>query len=69
MKAMILAIVGVCGSAIAAAFGGWTSGLTTLVIFMAIDYITGLLVAGVFKRSPKTDQCERWWATIKPAAE
>lgn len=55
MKAMILAIVGVCGSAIAAAFGGWTSGLTTLVIFMAIDYITGLLVAGVFKRSPKTD--------------
>lgn len=55
MKAMILAIAGVCGSAIAAAFGGWTSGLTTLLIFMAIDYVTGLLVAGVFKRSPKTD--------------
>ena len=28
--------------------------LQTLVIFMAIDYITGLVVAGVFHASPKT---------------
>lgn len=28
--------------------------MTTLLIFMAIDYITGLMVAGIFKRSKKT---------------
>ena len=29
--------------------------MTTLAIFMAIDYITGLLVAGVFHTSEKTE--------------
>ena len=33
---------------------GWDSALITLVIFMSIDYIAGLLVAGVFKQSPKS---------------
>lgn len=28
--------------------------MTTLLIFMAIDFITGLLVAGAFKKSKKT---------------
>ena len=47
--------VGVIGSFIASMFGGWDSALTTLVIFMGIDYLTGLLVAGVFHASDKTD--------------
>lgn len=51
---VVLGIIGVVGSTISALFGGWDSALTTLVMFMAIDYITGLLVAGVFKNSPKT---------------
>lgn len=46
--------VGAMFSAIASYFGGWDSSLTTLVIFMAVDYITGLLVAAVFHKSPKT---------------
>ena len=54
MKEMICVAAGVLGSGVAALFGGWDSALTTLVIFMGIDYLTGLLVAGVFKRSPKT---------------
>lgn len=54
-KNILISIVGIIGSAIASAFGGWTTGLTTLVIFMAIDYITGLIVAGVFHKSTKTD--------------
>jgi toxin secretion/phage lysis holin len=29
--------------------------MTTLVIFMAVDYLTGLVVAGVFQRSTKSD--------------
>ena len=36
---------------IASLFGGWDAALVTLVIFMAIDYVTGLLVAGVFHNS------------------
>jgi toxin secretion/phage lysis holin len=55
MKQMICTVVGVIGSAIAMLFGGWDSGLATLLIFMGLDYVSGLLVAGVFKNSPKTD--------------
>ncbi len=46
---------GVIGGAITYLFGGWTTGMQTLVIAMVIDYITGLLVAGVFKNSAKTE--------------
>lgn len=55
MKEMVCTALGVAGAAIANAFGGWDAGLATLLIFMAADYITGLIVAGVFKKSPKTD--------------
>lgn len=47
--------IGLIFSAIAQAFGGWSEGLTALVVFMCIDYITGLLVAGVFHASNKTE--------------
>lgn len=50
-----LTIFGVIGGIISSAFGGWDTALTTLVIFMGIDYITGLMVAGIFKRSGKTE--------------
>lgn len=46
--------VGTAGGLISAAVGGWSGALTTLIIFMAIDYITGLVVAGIFHRSEKT---------------
>ena len=46
--------IGTIGSSIAGLFGGWSTDLTTLVIFMAIDFITGLIVAGVFKKSKKS---------------
>lgn len=54
MKETICAVVGIVGAAIASMFGGWTASLTTLVIFMAIDYATGLLCAGVFHKSQKS---------------
>lgn len=47
-------ICGILGGFISMAFGGWDAALTTLVIFMAIDYITGLMLAGIFKKSQKT---------------
>ena len=56
MKAHILCVsLGAVGAGIAALFGGWDAALLTLIIFMAIDYVTGLIVAGVFHNSPKTE--------------
>ena len=43
------------GGIIAAVLGGWDTGLQTLVLFMCIDYITGLIVAGIFHNSTKTE--------------
>lgn len=47
-------IIGVVCSFISQLYGGWSAAMTTLLIFMGIDYITGLIVAGVFKKSEKT---------------
>lgn len=55
MKTGICSTLGVIGSAVAAFFGGWDAGLATLMIFMALDYVSGLIVAGVFHKSNKTD--------------
>lgn len=55
MKQTICVVLGAAGSAVAALFGGWDAGLTTLVIFMGLDYVSGLVVAGVFHKSTKTD--------------
>ena len=54
MKNELCTIIGIVGGAVASYFGGWDAALQTLVILMAVDYITGLIVAGVFHTSPKT---------------
>ena len=54
MKTGICTAVGVAGGFIASLFGGWDAALTTLLIFMGVDYVTGLIVAGVFHRSQKS---------------
>lgn len=55
MKEKICTLAGIIGSWVAGIFGGWNAGLTTLLIFMGIDYITGLIIAGVFHKSGKTE--------------
>ncbi|MCR5703297.1 MAG: phage holin family protein [Eubacterium sp.] len=55
MKDIVCTITGIAGSIVTGLFGGWTSAMTTLLIFMSIDYISGLAVAGVFKKSKKSD--------------
>lgn len=55
MRETICTVIGAAGGALAAAFGGWDAALVTLVIFMAIDYLSGLLVAGVFHASKKSE--------------
>ena len=54
MKSGLCSWIGVLGGLISAAFGGWDTALTTFIIFMGIDYLTGLICAGVFKKSRKT---------------
>lgn len=55
MKEGILTAIGIAGSVITTLFGGWDAAIVTLLVFMAIDYITGLIVAGVFHKSEKTE--------------
>ena len=55
MKNLICTSIGIVGAAVSTIFGGWSEALTTLLICMVIDYITGLVVAGVFHNSPKSE--------------
>lgn len=55
MKDGLCTAIGVVGSTIASYFGGFDAALITLLIFMIVDYATGLIVAGVFHKSEKTE--------------
>lgn len=55
MQHAVYSIIGIVGGAIATAFGGFDVGLQVLVTFMALDYATGLVVAGVFHKSGKSE--------------
>ncbi len=56
MRANVLySIVGAVGGFVAMVFGGWSDALITLIVFMALDYVTGLIVAGIFKKSKKSE--------------
>lgn len=54
VKTIICTILGVVGGMIAKLFGGWTEDMITLTIFMALDFLLGLIVAGVFHKSNKS---------------
>ena len=55
MRELLCTVAGVLGGVLTALFGGWDASLMTLVVFMAVDYVSGLVVAGVFHASKKTD--------------
>ncbi len=52
---ILASIFGLIGSVFTGLFGGWTTGMVTLLIFMGIDYLSGLIVAGVFQKSNKSE--------------
>lgn len=54
-KAAVMTGAGVIGGMISQAFGGWDAALITLLLFMAVDYLSGLIVAGVFHSSDKSE--------------
>lgn len=51
----LCAAVGAVGSFIAQALGGWDTGIQTLLVFMAVDFIMGLVCAAVFGKSDKSE--------------
>lgn len=55
IKTSVCSIAGAIFSGIAYALGGWDEAVITLLIFMGVDFITGLIVGGVFHKSGKTE--------------
>ena len=54
MKDHVSAAVGFAAGVISWLVGGFDTPVLALVIIMGIDYVMGLMVAGIFHTSPKT---------------
>lgn len=54
-KNVICTAFGAIGAFIANCFGGWDASIITLLIFIAIDYTTGIICAAVFHKSGKSE--------------
>jgi len=54
VKNGVLAILAAIGSFLAHALGGWDGFLKILIAMMVCDYITGILVAAIWKNSGKS---------------
>ena len=55
MRLKIFTGIGLAGSILASAFGGWDAALETLMLMMAADWITGGIILPVFfGNSPKS---------------
>ena len=55
MKEKICTVLGLIGSALCWAFGGWDASIASLLVCMAVDYVSGSTVALVFHNSSKTE--------------
>jgi toxin secretion/phage lysis holin len=55
VKNWILAALAASGGFLSNMLGGWDMLLQVLIVIMAVDVITGWMVAGVFHKSPKTE--------------
>ena len=55
MKIDTILLTGIFGGIIIELFGGWNSGLTTLLIFIGIDYLSGMVAALCGKSDKSVD--------------
>ena len=55
MKEAVCTSIGIVGSMIASLIGGWDAPMQVLIICMIVDYISGIVVAGVFHASKKSE--------------
>lgn len=54
-KSSFLLVVGTAGTFIAELFGGWGEDMQSLLIFMGIDFLLGLIIAAVWQKSGKSE--------------
>jgi len=50
-----LGVIAGVGGFLSQMLGGWDMLLQVLIVIMAVDVITGWIVAGIFHKSPKTE--------------
>lgn len=55
LKTVFLAAVGLINATIVSSFGGWSTSMKTMLLFMGIDYLTGWMVSAIFHNSTKTE--------------
>lgn len=55
IKGFIGAVFGTIGGLVVNLFGGWSEDIITLLVLMIVDFIMGLIVAGVFHNSNKSE--------------
>ncbi len=69
MKETICLVIGAIGAGIASLFGGWDSALVTLIIFMGVDFATGLITGAMGKskhsKSGKLSSKAGWYGLAK----
>ena len=56
MEKFFCYVLGELGSFISCVHGKCDIPLRTLILFMVIDYISGILIADFFKKSPKSEK-------------
>ena len=55
IKEILTAGVGALGGLMSWLYGGFGDAMLVLIVFMALDYMTGLIVAGLFHKSSKSE--------------
>ena len=55
MKETVCTVLGILGSAVCWAFGGWDTAMMTLLVCISVYYVSGSIVALVFHKSNKTE--------------
>ena len=55
MRRAVCAAIGIAGSVISSAIGGFDNALITLILFMIADYISGIAITIIWKKSPKSE--------------
>ena len=51
---LFITVFGAIGGFIARLFGGWSNDMTTLLVFMGIDIVMGLMIAAIWQNSKKS---------------
>ncbi len=55
IKNGVLAVTAAAAAGVGKMLGGWDEALRVLIALMAADYLTGMLLALVWRRSPKSE--------------